>query len=496
MTRSAIFAPAALFIVIATTGWYWVASRPRPRTSTPPARIESVAVLPFENLTGDSGQEYLADAVTEGVTTDLAQIDGLQVISRTSTRQYKGTTKRLSAIGADLGVDTIVEGSIARAGDRLRVSAQVIQAAADRHLWARTFEGDLRDVRRLQDDIGRAISAVVSPDSHPVLQIRVGRRAVNNEAYDAYLKGVANVGRGSQAAFRDAVVYFDEAIAKQPDFAMAYAAKAQAQLQPVYAGPFAPRDIVPHAEATVRRALELDDSVPLAHRVLGTILHNYYYRWEEGDRENQRVHQLRKNDEDAHRAAANAFVRKGRFEEAIAEAERARKLDPLSLAGALNIASILREAGQYVRALAEYRHALQINPDVARTHFQIGVTYTRMSQVADAIPELEEALRLTPDNTRFRAYLAWLYVKAARAGDARKILTDLQALAGRQYVSSFGIALIHDALNEPHETMAALERAYDEHAIELAQLKQYPPFESVRSNSQYEALIRRVARHE
>ena len=335
---------------------------------------------------------------------------------------------------------------------------------------------------------------VVASASYELLSARRNIRPIDREAYDLYLKGVATAGRGSLGAFRDATVYFEKAIAKQPDFAMAYAEMAQAQLQLVYAGQFAPRDVVPKAEASARRALELDASLPLAHRVLATILQNYYYNWEEADRERQRARATRTRGFEDHMTAANALVREGRFDEAAAEAERARHGDPLSIAGALAVGTVLRDAQQYERALAEFRRALTLNPSVARAYFQIAVTELCMSRLEDATRSLEQAVRMTPDNTRFRAYLAALYAKGGRTTDARTILNDLDALSRKQYVSAFGFALIYDALNEPGPAMAALEAAYDEHALEFAQLRQYPPFESLRSNPRYDALMHRLGR--
>ena len=336
-----------------------------------------------------------------------------------------------------------------------------------------------------------AVAAVIAIASYALLSAR-RNIPTDTEAYDLYLKGVSTAGRGSLSAFRDATAYFEKAIAKQPDFAMAYAAMAQAQLQFVYAGQFAPRDVIPKAEASARRALELDASLPLAHHVMATIQQTYYYNWEEAERERQRARDIRTGGFEAHLAAANVFVHEGRLSEAAAEAEQARHADPLSIAGALAVGSVLRDAQQYDRALAEFRRALTLSSSLARAHYQIAVTQLCMGQLADANSSMEQAVRMSPDNTRFRAYLAALYAKAGRKAEARAIFDDLQALSRKQYVSAFGFALIHDALGEPEPAMAALEAAYDEHALELAQLRQYPAFESLRTNPRYDALMRRL----
>jgi TolB-like protein/DNA-binding winged helix-turn-helix (wHTH) protein/tetratricopeptide (TPR) repeat protein len=473
----------------------WYERGPAGRLTAGAVPIRSIAVLPFENLTGDQAQDYFVDGLTDVLTTDLAQVDGLQVISRTSAMQYKHTKKRLPVIGQELTVDGIVEGSIARSGDHLRISVQLVQAATDRNVWARNYEDDVRNIVAVQGEIARAIAGAIGAGGGPSdIRRLVAPKDIDPQAYDAYLKGLSVEGRDSVAGLRTAVAYFEEAVAKQPDFATGHAALAQARLQFLFAGPFPPREIVPNAEAAARKALQLDDTVALAHRVLGQILHDYYWQWDEGDKELHRASDLDRNSVEAHTNAAFSLARNKRFDEALAEVERARALDPLSFAVAMNLASALRMAGQYEHAIAGFRSGLELNPRSARGHFQLGVTFVFMERLKDAIDELETTVRLSPDNARFKAYLAYAYARAGRRADARKILSELKTRAKRQYISSFGIALIHDALGERERALAAFERAYEEHAIEFAQPNQYLPLRTLSGDPRYETLARRVSR--
>jgi TolB-like protein/DNA-binding winged helix-turn-helix (wHTH) protein/Flp pilus assembly protein TadD len=478
---------AALALVYAR-GW-WEPLRP----GTPSEQIRSLAVLPFENLTGDPTQDYFVDGMTDALTTDLAQVGGLQVISRTSAMQYKpGARKPLPAIGKELNVDAVVEGAIVRSGQHVRITAQLIHAATDRHVWAKSYEGELSDVLTLQQQMARAIASAIQGRLTPPEAARGERtRTVNPEAYDVYLKGVSAGGRDTYEGFRTAVAYFEDAVARQPDFAMAHAALAQHQLQILFGGPLSPRETIPKAEAAARTALQLDDTLARAHVSLGSILHLFYWQWADGDKEFARARELRASSGEP--IAIAALIRNGRFAEAIAEAEHARKLDPLRFNAYMNQAVAYRAAGQYDRTVAEIGRALEIAPGRPRAHFQLGVTFQFMGRLNEAIGELETAVRLAPGgNSRFEAYLGYAYAAAGRPLDARRILKELQSLARQQYVSAFGMALIYDALGEKEPALTAFERAYQDHAIEFAQMAQYPAFKTIATDPRFQKTMRLI----
>jgi len=320
-----------------------------------------------------------------------------------------------------------------------------------------------RHAMRLAATVGVAVIALAG-----VAFTEMRRPRVSPAADAVFLKGVAAMGRENVEGFRAAVEYFAQATRLQPGFAAAYAWLGQAQLQLVYAGQFAPRDVVPRADVAVRKALALDDRLALAHRVRASILTDYYWQPEAGRLEAQRAAQLE-------RAAS---PRTG--------------ADPLSPQGALNAGMLLRDQGQFDRALDEFRRASTLNPQLARVHYQIGVTYAFMGRWREAAEALQRAVQITPDNARFIAYQGYAAAMAGQPEEARRILQDLRDRARRQYVSSYGLAAIYDALGDRDAAAAALERAYQDHALEFVQSKHYPVFARADVDPRYQQVLRRV----
>jgi TolB-like protein/DNA-binding winged helix-turn-helix (wHTH) protein len=477
----------ATLVLLSERGWW-----ERVRAGRVAAPIRSLAVLPFENLTGDPAQDYFVDGITGALTSELAQVDGLRVISRTSARQYKQSPKRLPTIADELKVDAVLEGSVLRSAHQVRVTAQLIHAITDRHLWARSYDGELTDVVRLQQRIAQEIAAAIGRRFAPAAAGVHEPRGANPEAYDAYLKGVFVMGRGSYEGFRDAVAYFEEAIARQPDFAEAYGALAQAQHQFLFVGPHSPRETMPKAEAAARKALQLDDTVAQAHETLAGILQHFHWQWEAGDREFARARELRVAFGENRSAGIPSLIRSGRIEEAIAVSERARNNDPLSFGAYMDVATAYRAAGQFDKAVAEIRRGLEIVPGQPRGRFQLGVTFLFMGRLNDAIGELETAVKLSQGNLRFQAYLGYAYATARRPLDARRILKELESRAREQYVSSFGRALIYDALGEDEPALLAFEQAYQDRAVEFAQMAQYPPFKTIAADPRFQQTMRLI----
>jgi TolB-like protein/DNA-binding winged helix-turn-helix (wHTH) protein/Tfp pilus assembly protein PilF len=464
-----------------------IGSRPRPAADP----IRAVVVLPFENLTGDASQDYFVDSVTDAVTAHLGRVAGLDVVSRTSARQYKQTGKRLQEIGRELQVDGVVEGAVARSGGGVRITARLIRAATDRDVWTQIYEGDLNQMLALQQQIASEIAVAAGrgePGAGPT------RRAIDAKAYELYLKGLESHGLQRHEGFRRAVTYFEEAAAIQPDFGEAYAALALSQLQLLFGGPLSPHETIPKAEAAARKALQLDETLPRAHWALGQILSLYYWRWEDGVRSLDRAHALRGAGDDMTTALSESLVRRGRVAEAIAAAERGRKLDPLAVGAQLALGSAYRAAGQHDRALKEIRRALEMSPRNTRALYQLGITYVAMGRIDDAIPEFEGAVHSGQvHNSRMEAYLGYAYAAAGRTADARNILKELDAHRREQYVSWFGIALIHDALGERGLALAALRRAHEDRAVEFALMRQYyPPFKAVASEPEFHTLLQSV----
>jgi DNA-binding winged helix-turn-helix (wHTH) protein/tetratricopeptide (TPR) repeat protein len=321
----------------------------------------------------------------------------------------------------------------------------------------------------------------------------VGQQGVDPRAYAAYLKGRSAAGLQRYDGYRTAVAYFEEAIARQPDFAAAHSALAQAQFQFLFGGPLSPRETIPKAEAAARRALQLDDTLAQAHLTLGQILTHFYWKWEEADKEFRRAAELHAPSDESFGSVGLSLIRTGRSGEAVAEAELARSRDPLSFAAQVNVGVAYRAGGQYDRAISEFRHALELTPGQPRVHFQMGATYVAMGRINDAIREFETTVQLTQGwNPRFEAYLGYGYAAAGRRHEARDVLEALEARRREQYVSSFGIALIHDALGQKAAALAAIERACDDRAVEFAQMTQYPTFKTIASEPRFLAVMRRV----
>jgi len=451
--------------------------------------IRSVAVLPFDNLMGDASQNYFVDSISAAVTTHLSEVAGLDVISRTSAQQFKGTDKGIRDIARTLNVEGIVEGEVTRSGEHVRITVKLIHASTDRSVWSHTYDASLGHMIPLQQRIASDI-AVQTGQPRPQAGARRRPRVINPQAYDAYLKALTAKGAQRVDGFQRAVTYLDEAIKIQPDFGEAYAELALVQLQFVFTGPYSPHELFPKAEAAAREALNIDETIGLAHFVLGRILTAYYWRLEDAEKE------FRLAAERGRGSAPSAFfARQGRFDEALAAAERARQLDPLSVQAQLALGNAYQDAGHHDRALEELRRALAM-ADLPRIHFAIGQTFVAMGRFADAIPELESAMRPSSPqaahNPRYEAFVGYAYAAAGRIKDARAVLTELEVHRRDQYVSSYGVALIHDALQETELALAALQRAYDDRALEFAQMRQYPRFKTIASEPRFKAIMQRV----
>lgn len=474
-------------VVIWTVGW----STGSELAAVPP--IRSIAVLPLDNLTGDPSRDYVVDGMTDALIAELSQLGSVAVTSRTSSMQYKGTKKRSPEIGRELNVDALVEGATALSGDTVHVTAQLIHAATDRHVWANRYERAAKDVLALQVEIARAIAAAIDNRIEPSLTSSSSHtQAVNPDAYDLYLKGKQAGGRLEYERLKAAVSYFEQAVARQPDFARAHASLAMARLQFLYVGPRSPSQVLPTVETAARRALALDDRLAEAHRALATSRRIY------GDHSaaqaiTERLMRLVSSAE-SHGLRVGGLRRARRFEEAVIEAERAQAADPLSVNAAHLLARTRRAAGDYTGALAEFQKALSLEPGRPNTLYELGATYVLKGDIRAAIPQFEKAIAGSSQrNPRFRAYLAYALAMVGRTEEARRILQELLKLREGQYVSLFGIAMIHDGLGEKDAALTALERAAQEHALEFIQLEQYPPFRTLAGEPRYRDLMERAS---
>jgi TolB-like protein/Tfp pilus assembly protein PilF len=484
-----VIALAALLLGLNVGHW-----RDRLLAEGNPPTIRSIAVLPLQNLTGDPAQEYFADGMTDALITQLAQVGELRVISRTSVVRYKEGKKPLPTIAQELNVDGVVEGTVVRSGQRVRITAQLIDARNDRHLWARSYERDLNNIVALQAEVAQAIAEAVVGKLSPQQRARLmGSRPVSPEANRLLYHGlVASSWQQSYQGFSDAITYFEQAIAKQPDFAGAYSRMSLCYIQFSFVGPLAPDEFMPKAETAARKALELDGELAEAHAVLGIILYRYHWDWSTAETEFRRALDLNPSYAEGHRMYAAFLAAAGRSEEALAEAQRAREMDPLSVQTLLNLAAATRAVGHYEQAVGEYREALEKSPQLPRAHFQLAMTYVEKGDLNDGITELETAVKLSEGNPRYLAYLGYADAASGKRREAHQILNKLDSLARQQYVSPVGIAMIHMGLGEKEMALSWLEKAYLAHESELTGITTDRRLDLLHSDPRFQDLVRRV----
>jgi TolB-like protein/DNA-binding winged helix-turn-helix (wHTH) protein/Flp pilus assembly protein TadD len=458
-----------------------------------PGEITSIAVLPLENLSGDPEQEYFADGMTEALTTELGKISALRVISRQSVMRYKGTDKPLPEIARELNVDAVVKGSALQEGDRVRISAQLIQAAPERHLWAQSYERDLTQVISLQRDVARAIADEIKITLTLDEEARLAStRPVNPEAYEAYLKG-RYFQKPTEESLKKSIEYFQQAISIDPNYAPAYAKLAFSHIM-LAAFNFAPdSEHYPIARKAALKALEIDDTVAEAHTLLGHVKYRFDWDWTGAEREFRRAIELDPNSVVAHDRYAYYLDFMGRMEEALAEIKRARALDPVLLTIGPGVGWFLYHAHQYDQAIAAFQRSLELDPDVPMVHMGIGLAYIQKRMYEEAIAELQEAVALgtVGGPSTYTAMLAYAYAVSGRKAEARKILNELKQQMKQRHVSPFNIAEIHTGLGEKDRAFEWLEKAYEERDEDLIFIRD-PILDSLRPDPRFQSLLRRM----
>jgi TolB-like protein len=447
--------------------------------------IRSIAVLPLEDLSGDATQEYFADGLTDELITDLGQIGSLRVISRTSVKRYKGARKPLTEIARELDVDAVVEGTVLRSGDQVRITAQLIQARVDKQLWADTYQGEVRDVLGLQNQVAGAIARQIRVKLSPAQQAALeNARAINPEAYEAYLRGVSQ--RRTVDGFHQKIAYFERALARQPNYVEAHVGLADAYMFLGHMVALPPQETFPRAKSEALKALQLEAE---AHEPLGTVKFLYDWDFPGAEKEFQRALVLNPNSVDAHSYYSDFLSAMGRPDEAIAEEIRIRQIDPLSVSA--GVAMQQYWAGRYDSAIENARSVLGIDPNHYGGHLCLGLALEQKRQFPEAIVELQKAVDLSNE----QMWMAFVAHAKALAGDkagARKILADLEALSRRTYVSPFLFALVDPDLGDKEQAFFWLEKCYEGREHDLVFSRVWPMFDSLRSDPRYQDLMRRV----
>jgi TolB-like protein/DNA-binding winged helix-turn-helix (wHTH) protein/Flp pilus assembly protein TadD len=458
-----------------------------------PTGIRSIAVLPLENLSGDASQNYFADGMTDELITDLAQISALRVISRTSVMVYKGARKPLPQIARELNVDAVVEGTVLRSGDRVRITAQLIEAATDKHLWSQSYEGELRDTLALQNRVAGAIADQIRINLTPQEQAALKSvKVVNPEAYESYLKGRYFWNRRTADGLKVALAYFKQAIEEDPKYAQAYSGLADtyALLGDWQYPVMTPKEAFPKAKAAAIKALELDSSLGEAHNSLAFVLDGFDWDFDSAGKEFQRAIELNPGYATAHHWYAWHLSLLGRFDEAIAEMRKAQNLDPLSLIINADLAELLVLAHHYDESIVQSRKTIEMDPNFALAHNQLAQAYLQEHIYDEAVAELKKAVQLSGDSPTCIANLARAYVASGRRSEAEKLLGDLKKRSNAAYSNAPEIAIVYVSLGDTDQAMSWLEKGYEERFNPGVLLR--PGFDPLRSDSRFQNLLRRI----
>jgi len=457
----------------------------------PLAQIDSLAVLPLENLSADSSQEFFSDGLTEELICAVAKISSLRVISRTSVAAFKGTRKSLPQIAKELGVAAVLEGTVARSGRSVRVTVQLIFAANDSHIWAGRYERDLCDILQLQAEIAQCVASKIHKLVEP-MELLQGQRTprVKPQAYEACLRGVFLRDKLTPFDLDQAVDCFTQAIQFDPAYARAY---GELSLTYFYLGLFGmgpPRDLFPKAKANAIQALELDETVACAHVGLAAVHIFYDWDWSAAELEIKQAMKLRSGDSVTHAHYADFLSIRGRHTEAIAAFARVLELDPISRVYLGHFGLILHRAREYAQSIEQCQKALAIDPNYANALWFLALSQEQVGDLPGAIASLEMASSLAK-GLHFKALLGRAYAKAGNMSRAAAILEELQSLSRQRYVSPFDIAVVHAGLGDRDATFECLEHAYQQRVFRIIELT-FPMFDDLRSDRRWADLVQRV----
>ena len=470
----------------------------RTGTATPaasPSGRVMLAVLPFDDLSGDIEQRYLSDGLTEELIAEFGRLDPtrLGVIARTSAMTYRNTTKSVAQIARELGVDFVFEGSVRREGDRVRIVAQLVRASDQTHVWAERYDGDVRSVLALQSEVARAIAAQTRIRLSAAASERLGRAViVNPEAYQAYLKGRFFLNQRTGDAIQKALEHFERAIAIDSTYAQAYAGAADAHELLASYGHIGPRESMQRSLDAARRALELDPELAEPYTSLGTIHASYTWEWARAEQAYLRALQLNASSAAAHKGYGELLSFLGRHPDAIAELQRAVELDPVSLVMHANLGIVYYRARRYDEALAQMRQAASLDANHLLVHLNVGLIHAAAGSNDDAIEAFQRAAALAPRFGDALGLLGYAYARAGRHDEARAVGLQLERLSSDGYVSPYIRALYHLGPGDRDRALAELERAYEERSWLVALLKVDPLLDELRTDPRFQALVSRL----
>ncbi len=458
--------------------------------------IRSMVVLPFENLSGDKDQQYFTDGMTDELIAHLAKIRSLRVISRTSSMEYKGTHKTLSEIARNLNVDAVVEGTVLRSGDRVRITAELVQVSTDRHLWAETYESQLGDVLALQSRVASAIVNEIRINLTPEEQQRLAStRSVSAEGYEDYLKGRYYWNKRSQQGLTKAIEYFQLATERDPHYALAFAGLADCYsiIGSAIVGTVPSQDVAPKAKAAALRALELDDTLAEAQTSLATVRFNYDWDWPGAAQGFQRSIELNPSYATAYQRYSLYLMAMGRTKESLAQMNRARELDPLSISMSFSLGWRLYMAHQYDQAIEQLQNTLDMDPNFALPRMVLGQAYEQKGAYPQALAELQKAISASHDSPQMLGALGHFYGASGNRSAAEKVLAQLMEQSKKQYVSPFYVAIVYAGLSENDKALDWLEKAYKDRSNAIVFSKVDPQLDALRSSPRFKSLLHRLA---
>ena len=460
----------------------WQVHKRRSMASLP--RISSIAVLPLENLSGDSTQDYFSDGMTDELITDLAKLPSVRVISRTSTTQYKGTRKTVPQIARELNVDALVEGTVVRVGNRVRIRTQLIYAPADQHLWAEAYERDEKDVFALQASLAEEIARNIRIELTTQQQVSLSAsHSIDPQVHELYLKGRYFWNKRDVGGLHKALEYFQEAITKDPNYAEAYAGLADS---------YGLLGMMPEAKVAAEKALVLNSDLAEAHTSLGLIAPFMDWNWSDSKKHFERALSLNPNYATAHHWYAEAYLMPmGQVDDALAELHTAQTLDPLSPVITADLGKDLYLARRYDDAVMQLARALELDPNFVSAHNWLSDTYLEKQMYAEAAAELEKTKPFKEDRVYIRQ-MAYLHARMGKRAEAQRELERALELSQGKEVSLGAVALVYAALGDKEKTLAWLEKAYTAKSSFMTTLKFWSVFDPIRSDARFKDLVRRV----
>ena len=458
------------------------------------AKISSLAVLPLKNLSGDSTQEYLADGMTEALIGRLSGIRDLRVISRTSVMRFKDTRLSVPEIARTLRVDAIVEGSVIREGSRIRVHAQLIRGATDEHIWSEEYPREYRSLLEVQEEVARRIAEQIQISLTPEDRARLAStQPVDPEAHENYLKGRYYFNQRTGDALNKSIASFQQAIARDSRYALAYSGLADAYAMLGFRGAFPSKDALSRAKTAALKAIELDETLTEPHASLAFIAETHEWDWATAEREYKRALELSPSDARTHNWYAGYLMYVGRFDDGISEAKCARDLDPLSLPINNALAGRLLAGSRYDEALKQVQKTLELDAHFAPAHQTLGWVYLHSGNQEEAIREFQSALQLTGTaDADLQLDLGIAYAVTGKRDEARRILAKLENLHEQGGVPSGSVGILHGALGESNEAFAWLEKAYEERDPQLTYIKAGRRFEPLRKDPRFSELVHRL----